>query len=150
MTRTAYAAVASLALLLAVVVYYVEPAEAAWLPRCPLHWLTGWHCPGCGSTRAAHALLHGDLRAALGYNALVVGGAPLAAVFCIWGRWRLGPNWASLVRLRWIVLVIATLALFGVLRNVPVYPLNLLAPHAVSPAADRGEEAASGALPSGP
>jgi hypothetical protein len=134
MTRTAYAAVASLGLLGAVVLYYVEPAQAAWLPRCPVHWLTGWHCPGCGSTRAAHALLHGDLRGALAYNALVVGGAPLAAVFWIWGRRRYGPHWASLVRMRWIVLAIAALVVFGVLRNVPFYPLNLLAPHAASPA----------------
>ncbi len=34
---------------------------------CPLHVL-GLYCPTCGMTRAAHALLSLDLRAALAYN----------------------------------------------------------------------------------
>ena len=37
---------------------------------CPFYELTGLFCPGCGSGRAARALLHGELTAALGYNAL--------------------------------------------------------------------------------
>lgn len=37
-------------------------------PRCPVKWLTGWDCPGCGSTRALHALLHGRVAEAWGLN----------------------------------------------------------------------------------
>lgn len=37
-------------------------------PRCPVKWLTGLDCPGCGSARALHSLLHGEFRQAWAYN----------------------------------------------------------------------------------
>lgn len=43
---------------------------------CPWH-LTGLYCPTCGLTRASHALLALDIRAALRYNPLIF---PLLAV----------------------------------------------------------------------
>jgi len=52
-------------------------------PRCPFKALTGLPCPSCGTTRAAVALLHGDVLGAMLSNpvtalagiAFVVGGA---------------------------------------------------------------------------
>jgi len=40
-------------------------------PLCPLHAVTGLPCPTCGSTRAAIALVHGDLATALAWNPLM-------------------------------------------------------------------------------
>ena len=65
-------------------------------PHCPVHGLTGWECPGCGSTRALAALLAGNWAAAIQYNALIVALVPAAlALFFIqtwsalrWNRWR--------------------------------------------------------------
>ena len=50
------------------------PATSALLLHftCPLRALTGIACPGCGATRAAAALLQGDLRAALALNPFFV------------------------------------------------------------------------------
>ena len=45
---------------------------------CPFYELTGLYCPGCGSGRAARALLRGDLGACLGHNLLAL---PLG-LFC--------------------------------------------------------------------
>src|ERR1700675_1423684 len=49
-----------------------DPATSGIFPPCPLRYLTGWYCPGCGSLRAIHQLLHGNLRAACAMNALTV------------------------------------------------------------------------------
>ena len=62
-----------------------RPVVGRHLPavRGPL--LTGWWCPGCGLTRAAHHLLHGDIGRAHGYNALVVPFVVLLAL--TWIAW---------------------------------------------------------------
>lgn len=61
------------AFLLAVVgalitLYLVNPTEQPFMPHCPFKLLTGLDCPGCGFQRAMHALLHGHVREAIGYN----------------------------------------------------------------------------------
>lgn len=40
-------------------------------PGCVFRRLTGIACPGCGGTRAAQAILHGDMMAACRYNLLL-------------------------------------------------------------------------------
>lgn len=68
-------------LLLAVVVYFgFDPSVNAWFPKCPFLMLTGWKCPGCGSQRAIHSLLHLDVLSALRYNFLLVASLPVLAV----------------------------------------------------------------------
>lgn len=39
---------------------------------CPILTLTGWQCPGCGSTRALYSLLHGDPVKAFTMNPLLL------------------------------------------------------------------------------
>ena len=40
----------------------VDPnAAGSPLPGCVFYQFTGLYCPGCGMTRALHALVHGDL-----------------------------------------------------------------------------------------
>ena len=47
-----------------------NPETSTLFPPCPLHYLTGWYCPGCGSLRAIHQLLQGNVRAAWVMNPL--------------------------------------------------------------------------------
>lgn len=58
--------------LLAGVYLLFDPAETVWMPKCPVHVLTGFDCPGCGSQRAFHALLNGDFEGMVRANALLV------------------------------------------------------------------------------
>lgn len=68
---------------LAVVYSLFDPAETLWMPKCPVHVLLGLDCPGCGSQRAIHALLHGDLKAATDANALILFFLPVVAVMAV-------------------------------------------------------------------
>lgn len=43
--------------------------------------LTGYDCPGCGAQRALHALLHGDISGAWGYNPALFFLVPLAVAY---------------------------------------------------------------------
>ena len=63
----------------------VEPAGQIVFPRCWLHEMTGLRCPGCGGTRAMHALLTGDLIRAWQLNPLVVTAIPFAAWWTLRG-----------------------------------------------------------------
>ncbi|MGI8718529.1 MAG: DUF2752 domain-containing protein [Lapillicoccus sp.] len=100
--------------------YAVDPHEPGHYPPCPFLALTGYWCPGCGSARALHALLRGDLGTALVHNPatpLVLG--YLLWTFVSWTRWRvtgrarqLAPAWR--LHVAWVAIIA-----FWVLRNVP-------------------------------
>jgi len=111
--------------------YVADPAGPSCYPPCPVHYLTGLHCPGCGSLRAAHQLLHGHLVAALGLNPLMVLSVPFLAYTCVAGGLR-SLGWSALPRRRlpaWMIWSLLGLILaYWVLRNIPVSPLNALAP----------------------
>lgn len=55
----------------------LDPGQLVWAPKCPLYVFTGLQCPGCGSQRAIHALLTGNVADAWHYNALMVASLPL-------------------------------------------------------------------------
>ena len=59
-------------LLVGGVVLYLYRPEGLPIPRCPFLQLTGWQCPGCGSLRGIHALLHGDLGRVLQLNVMLL------------------------------------------------------------------------------
>jgi hypothetical protein len=57
----------------AVVYGMFDPAESTLFPKCPFLLLTGGlRCPGCGSQRAIHSLLHLEFKEAFLYNPLVI------------------------------------------------------------------------------
>ena len=62
---------ASVLLAVAAVVYLFDPVTTWFYPPCVFNLLTGLLCPGCGGTRALHALLHGDVAGAFAFNPLL-------------------------------------------------------------------------------
>lgn len=56
----------------AVILFRFDPARTPFYPPCPFRRLTGCLCPGCGSLRATHQLLHGNLAEAIKLNAFSV------------------------------------------------------------------------------
>ncbi|MGV3560560.1 DUF2752 domain-containing protein [Larkinella arboricola] len=51
---------------------WFNPADVSFFPPCPFKLLTGLECPGCGSQRCLHQLMHGHIRQAFAYNPLLV------------------------------------------------------------------------------
>lgn len=127
----AWAALALLAVAGVGVVYFVDPRVAGNYPTCPFLYFTGCYCPGCGTLRAIHRLLNGDLRGALDYNPLAVMALAFIAAVGVDGllrpsRRRLLPDVVISHQVAWGIL--AVIVLFWALRNVPFHPLTVLAP----------------------
>lgn len=104
---------------LLVALYHLDPTEVRWLPTCPLHALTGWNCPGCGTMRALHHLLHGEFSAAWRLNPLALLLGPALAV----SVWR---GWLGRPVVVWLLLTVV--AVFGILRNLSGAPFTLVGP----------------------
>lgn len=63
--------------------YYThDPSEGAGA-KCTFKLLSGYDCPGCGSQRALHAMLHGEIAQAWHFNPMVFFAVPLAAYYFI-------------------------------------------------------------------
>jgi hypothetical protein len=66
-----------------VIYFNYNPVESFFFPKCPFLTLTGYKCPGCGSQRAIHALLHLDIRSAFQHNALLIISIPYILLLLI-------------------------------------------------------------------
>ena len=89
---------------------------------CPSLLLTGIPCPGCGGLRAVNDLTHGNVVAALSSNLLAVALVALLAVaWLAWvvRRWRRQGGPMMVLSDRWGYVAIATLVVFGIIRNLP-------------------------------
>jgi Protein of unknown function (DUF2752) len=100
----------------------VDPNVPGRYPVCPFRSLTGLDCPFCGGTRAAHALGHGDVGAALDYNVLVTLAIPVA--IALWVRWAWlrssgRPTAPVVLGPRLGLLLVGVLLAFMVVRNLP-------------------------------
>jgi hypothetical protein len=99
------------------------------IPGCLVRLTTGFDCPGCGGTRAAWYLMHGDLAGAAQHHILFVFAVPfLVYMYVAWaGRRTFG---ARLPALRLpplaIGLFLGAWLVFSVARNLPWAPFTWL------------------------
>jgi Protein of unknown function (DUF2752) len=100
----------------------VDPNRAGHYPTCPFLALTGYYCPGCGSLRMIHALVHGHVAEGFGKNPLAFLMIPVVGY--LWVRWavctaRGRPVTSPLFRM-WVIWVfIAVMIVYWVVRNLP-------------------------------
>lgn len=113
------------------VVGFFNPSTENFFPACPLLSMTGYACSGCGLTRGFHAFFHGDILAALSYNALIPFYIVIFLYLIFYGlsvviRGRgLG---FKLLTPRTLGIFLVGALLFGVIRNIPVFPFSVLYP----------------------
>jgi hypothetical protein len=102
-------------------------ADAGATPTCLLKLTTGFVCPGCGGTRAAWYLLHGDIPAAARHHAIFTFAVPfLLYMYVAWAGRRLF-KW-NLPQLtigpRAMMAFMAVWGVWSVLRNLPWAPFT--------------------------
>ncbi len=105
----------------AILVYgRLDPSSSAYFPKCPFYFLTGLKCPGCGSQRAMHELLHFDVIEAVQYNAVLVAAIPfltlLVLSMAMRGRFPRFHSMLNSAPVIWAVLGIVVL--WWIIRNV--------------------------------
>jgi len=59
-------------ILTAILLYGLADPELYAFPKCPFRSITGFLCPGCGSQRAMHHLLHGRIATSFQLNQLFI------------------------------------------------------------------------------
>jgi hypothetical protein len=100
--------------------WWFDPSQTRIFPKCVFHTLTGLYCPGCGSTRAIHQLLHGSVSGALSMNPLLVVALPIIVLLYFRKKLAFQP-WVA-----WGALII--LLSYSILRNIHAWPFFYLAP----------------------
>ncbi len=112
--------IAALAIVLAIVYYYFDPVEARWMPRCLWKVATGTDCPGCGSQRMAHALVHGDILGAWHANAFALCIIPLIGILLVLELNREKyPKLYRKVHAPWVIWTLAAAVLiWWIVRNI--------------------------------
>ena len=108
------------ALIIGFIVAIILNSQGWYLP-CPFRTLTGYLCPGCGTTRMFMALLQLDFVKAYHYNRVVFLSLPIIIICLIkltinyvkFGNLEV-PKWMDKI----LVVVIVALLAFGVIRNL--------------------------------
>jgi len=103
------------------VLYYIfNPTTSSLAPKCMFKCMTGYDCPGCGSQRLLHALLHGNFADAWHANAYLLCITPLLVVmiYAAMRRARHPRLYAVVNSLPVIALVSISLIVWTIMRNI--------------------------------
>ena len=119
----------------------VNPGDVAWFPSCPFYALTGLYCPGCGSLRALHQLLHFRLCSALALNPLTVISLPFLAIALGSHATRRQHHNRSSADPLWGWLCFWVILLFWISRNIPMRPFEWLGPSETEKVPEQCQEA---------
>ena len=114
-----------------VALFFLNPSEHSFFPKCALYMATGFSCPGCGSTRALYQLTHGDVLEALRLNpglmALITLGLTDYVRFVV-SVIRGTPFQTLFGRLKLLGALMGVMLVYGVIRNLPWPLFESLAP----------------------
>ena len=109
----------------AVYLFIFGPGQTGFFPLCPFRLFTGYQCPGCGTTRALHQLVHGHFLAAFMLNPLLL----IASPFLLWALLRYsvivlqgGVPRRNALPAPYIYAIFFVVVGFWIFRNTTYYP----------------------------
>jgi hypothetical protein len=108
--------------------FIFEPGQSGLFPPCLFYLITGLACPGCGTTRGLHQLLHGHFGAAFRFNPLMMVMLPFllyALVRHTNAVMRDQPIRGNQLNARYIWLLFFVIVTFWIVRNTPFYPFPI-------------------------
>jgi len=111
--------------------YFINPSDVDFLPKCILYTTTGIYCPGCGSQRATHHLLNFNILGLLQQNIfyfivlLMMGYHLVITSINLFLKKHL---YNYIYHPKTPIIFLIFLILFWIVRNIPYFPFNLLAP----------------------
>ena len=123
--RSTVIAIWSLLVAGAAYVFVFEPGKTGFFPICIFRFLTGLQCPGCGTTRALHQILHGHFLTAFTLNPLFF----IAIPFLLFAFLRYtvivlrgGVPRQNALPAPYIYAIFFVVLSFWIFRNTPLYP----------------------------
>ena len=109
-------------LVVGMVYYFNNPAESWFFLKCPVNYVTGLSCPGCGSQRAIHELLHLNFKQAFAYNPLLIAAIPYTALGIAFNTETLKTRYPKTRKFfygqRALYVVLVVVIIFFILRNI--------------------------------
>ena len=112
-----------LVLLLVSLYYFFNPTVSNFFPKCPFHTITGLYCPGCGSQRAIHDLMHLNIFEAINHNALMFFAFTFGIGLYLYSKKKF---YDLIYHPKSPLIIFGIIFLFGVLRNLDRF--HFLAP----------------------
>lgn len=108
--------------ILGAIFYLYNPSTNSFFLKCPIKYFTGFSCPGCGSQRAIHELLHLNFKKAFEYNAMLVLSLPFILVGIAFNfdtiKNRFPKTRNLLSGQKTILIYLMILILFSIFRNI--------------------------------
>ncbi|MFY0604209.1 MAG: DUF2752 domain-containing protein [Flavobacteriaceae bacterium] len=115
-----------IAVLILLSLYFLfNPSLGDLFPKCPFYSSTGAYCPGCGSQRAIHDLVHLRILDALSHNFLMVLLLPTGLILYFFSRKKFND---IMYHPKSPYIIFGIIGLYWILRNLDFAPFHYLAP----------------------
>ena len=111
--------------------FFWSPSEYDFFPKCPFYFLSGIYCAGCGSQRAIHQIINGQVINGIRHNyllLLVFGVLTYKATIFVLNQVYNKTHFDIFHKPIATKIILVLVLLFWVLRNIRVFPFIELAP----------------------
>lgn len=123
--------IAVILFLMLLLYFSYNPSESNIFPKCPFYSFTGLYCPGCGSQRAIHEFLHGNIFEGLKHNFLIML-LPTVLIYdwtvIVINKYSEKPIKNILHSSKTTYIILILVMSFWMLRNINLYPFTVIAP----------------------